>query len=197
MLVSKEFKFEAAHILQRHPGKCSRLHGHSWRLRVEVEGPIQSDSQFVLDYAMLSHIVEPIVERFDHRFLNAFIKYPSAENIAIHVAHELRPQLAGMDRIVIAVSETEKTWAIWDSRRTQDMRILDANTDEEQEWRAPTLSKILTDVEKARDKIKKLEASAAAELIVYTEMLSEALQLQLYIDSLDPNPVVPKKTLVQ
>jgi 6-pyruvoyltetrahydropterin/6-carboxytetrahydropterin synthase len=189
--------FEASHILPRHPGKCSRLHGHSWKLRVEVEGPLVPASQFVMDYATLSSIVEPIVERFDHRHLNCLIQYPSAENISIHIAHELRPQLAGMDRIVVAVSETEKTWAIWDSRRTQDLRILDVQSDDEQEWRAPKMEKVITDVEKAKDRIRRLENLANLSLDTLTGSLSEALQLQMYIDSLDFNPVVPKKPILQ
>jgi len=36
--IYKEFCFEAAHILPKHNGKCSRLHGHSWLARVYVKG---------------------------------------------------------------------------------------------------------------------------------------------------------------
>src|SRR5438034_5141876 len=51
MLLRKTFRFEASHILPKHPGKCSRLHGHSWVLHVSITGPINRDTGFVMDYA--------------------------------------------------------------------------------------------------------------------------------------------------
>src|SRR5260370_5755842 len=41
--IRKSFTFEAAHVLPHHPGKCSTLHGHSYRLDVALEGPVQAD----------------------------------------------------------------------------------------------------------------------------------------------------------
>lgn len=69
MELSKIFRFEASHILPRHPGKCSRLHGHSWVLKVSVEGEINPETGFVMDYHDLSSVVGPIVEALDHRHL--------------------------------------------------------------------------------------------------------------------------------
>jgi 6-pyruvoyltetrahydropterin/6-carboxytetrahydropterin synthase len=37
-LLAKEFRFEAAHQLPYHDGKCARLHGHSWHGVVYVAG---------------------------------------------------------------------------------------------------------------------------------------------------------------
>ncbi len=108
MRISKEFRFEASHVLSRHPGKCSRLHGHSWCLRIELEGQMDQKTNFVMDYADLDFKVGPVVEMFDHRHLNCFIRYPSAENVAIHIADLLRPKFSvdWIDRLVVAVSET-------------------------------------------------------------------------------------------
>lgn len=75
MRLSKEFRFEASHILPKHPGKCSRLHGHSWVLTVSVEGPVNSTSGFVMDYADISAMVKPLIERLDHRHLGAWCVY--------------------------------------------------------------------------------------------------------------------------
>jgi 6-pyruvoyltetrahydropterin/6-carboxytetrahydropterin synthase len=198
MLISKSFAFEASHILPRHPGRCSRLHGHSWRVRVEVEGSIQNDSQFVADYAQLSNIVNPIVDRFDHRHLNCYIVYPSAENIATHIAHELRPMLSSMDRFSVAVSETQKTWAVWDSRRVIDLRRLELPLEDGGEWRAPALERVVTDVAEARKRISILNTDAKKMLLSYQELMTEALQTELYIDTLDLSPELPvKPTMVQ
>lgn len=68
--ISKEFRFEASHILPQHPGKCSRLHGHSWVLRVEVSGPINPLTGFVIDYTDLKDLVQlGIIDIVDHQHL--------------------------------------------------------------------------------------------------------------------------------
>src|SRR4051812_24272799 len=110
MELMKEFRFEASHILPKHPGKCHRLHGHSWILRVYVEGKVNPKTGFVLDYADLSSIVKPLIEELDHRHLGswypdmfnqAFIEedhfvhglpfdfYPSSENLLVWIAQQL------------------------------------------------------------------------------------------------------------
>lgn len=69
MELRKTFRFEASHILPKHPGKCSRLHGHSWVLHVHVEGPIDVNTGFVQDFADISAVVKPIVALLDHQHL--------------------------------------------------------------------------------------------------------------------------------
>lgn len=103
MEISKTFKFEAAHILPKHPGKCSRLHGHSWVLEVAVNGAINKETGFVMDYADLKSYVQPIVDQLDHSFLGAagdhyvefiptclpVVFYPSSENLLTWLATQL------------------------------------------------------------------------------------------------------------
>lgn len=86
MLLRKTFRFEASHILPKHPGKCSRLHGHSWVLHVSVTGPINRETGFVMDYADISSIMKEVVNSLDHRHLNDFIDYPSSEWVVLWVA---------------------------------------------------------------------------------------------------------------
>ena len=88
-VLSKTFRFEAAHQLPGHRGKCARLHGHSYRLQVSVRGPIkdapgESDHGMVTDFGDLSHIVrEVIIERLDHSNLNDVTGlHTTAENVA-------------------------------------------------------------------------------------------------------------------
>jgi len=73
MEISKEFTFEASHVLPRHPGKCSRLHGHSWKLLVVVSGEVDEATGFVMDYATLKEFVEPLIESLDHRHLGQWV----------------------------------------------------------------------------------------------------------------------------
>ncbi len=88
-ILTKEFRFEAAHSLPGHHGKCSRLHGHSYRLEVTLRGPIkeahgQPDHGMVMDFENLSRIVRnSILERLDHYNLNEVTGiHTTAENLA-------------------------------------------------------------------------------------------------------------------
>lgn len=70
MIIGKRFTFEASHVLPKHPGKCSRIHGHSWVLWVEVEGPVDTDTGFVVDYGELKRVVEThLINLVDHQHL--------------------------------------------------------------------------------------------------------------------------------
>src|SRR6266851_8419713 len=75
--VTKIFRFESAHHLPGHRGKCARPHGHSYRLEVTIRGPIkdapgESDHGMVMDFGDLSQIVKnSVIEHLDHQDLNA------------------------------------------------------------------------------------------------------------------------------
>ena len=89
MLLCKDFKFDAAHNLINYHGKCEKLHGHTYKLRVVLE--CQPDSEgMIMDFVELSGLVkEKIISRLDHSYLNDIISQPSAENIALWVWAEL------------------------------------------------------------------------------------------------------------
>ena len=114
MLIRKRFRFEAAHVLPHHPGKCSRLHGHSYRLEVAVAGPLQEGGPargMVLDFDELTSVVEAaVIDRLDHSSLNDLLPNPTAEHIAQWVWEQLAPRLAGLDEI--AIWETATACAI-------------------------------------------------------------------------------------
>ncbi len=93
MLLSKEFTFDAAHNLVKYHGKCEKLHGHTYRLRVVLEG--QPDSEgMILDFCELSDIVKKrVISQLDHSYLNDLIPQPSAENIALWIWHEIEEEV--------------------------------------------------------------------------------------------------------
>ena len=87
-LITKLFRFEAAHHLPEHQGKCARLHGHSYKLEITLRGPVkdkpgQSDHGMVMDFGTLSQLVHhSVIERLDHQDLNAVTGvYTTAENL--------------------------------------------------------------------------------------------------------------------
>lgn len=120
MVISKRFTMECAHVLPKHPGKCRQLHGHSYSVTVEVTGPVDAGTGFVLDYAVLGQFVKPFVDFLDHKFLNYFFEYPSAEFISIgllDIIHRKITKRFGNDhmRVRVCVSETAATEAWADS----------------------------------------------------------------------------------
>lgn len=65
MIVAKTFKWEAAHRLPWHSGKCRHLHGHSYKMTIEFEGE-QDSHGFVIDFNEIKRIVGPYIEKIDH-----------------------------------------------------------------------------------------------------------------------------------
>jgi 6-pyruvoyltetrahydropterin/6-carboxytetrahydropterin synthase len=93
MIIAKIFSFDAAHVLPDHPGKCSRLHGHTYKLEVLLDAPVAANGM-VFDFFELKKIVnEKILDRLDHQFLNDIIAQSTAENIAIWIWNELKDEV--------------------------------------------------------------------------------------------------------
>lgn len=90
LLVSKDFTFDAAHNLPRYVGKCERLHGHTFKLRVTVKAPLDTWSGMAFDFTALKRSVdERVVKVLDHAYVNEIVANPSAEFIAIWVWRRL------------------------------------------------------------------------------------------------------------
>ena len=105
--VTRSFRFEAAHQLPWHPGKCRDLHGHSYRLDVTVEGPVGPQG-IVLDFDELKDVVErEVVARYDHRYLNELMDNPTAELVAHHIWKTL--EAAGLRLTCVRLWETESS----------------------------------------------------------------------------------------
>ena len=89
MFISKDFKFDAAHNLVHYHGKCEKLHGHTYRLRVVLEGMPDSEGM-IIDFIELKQIVkDKVISRLDHAYINDIIPQPSAENIAVWIWREI------------------------------------------------------------------------------------------------------------
>ena len=74
--VTKRFRFEAAHQLPYHVGKCRHVHGHNYEVEVCVRGLVQgeevgSSEGMVVDFIDLSALLKPLFARMDHSFLAA------------------------------------------------------------------------------------------------------------------------------
>src|SRR5688500_18727011 len=103
--LSKTFRFEAAHDLPTFPDghKCRRLHGHSFRFDVVVEGEVVPAKGYLIDYCDIKKAAEPVVRRLDHYYLNEIkgLENPTSENLARWIWAELQPLLPELAAIVV------------------------------------------------------------------------------------------------
>ena len=114
MKVSRVFAFDSSHVLPNYDGPCGRLHGHTYKLRVTIEGHVNAKTQMVMDYTKLKKIVQPWVDLLDHTHLNLYILYPTAENIAAWFGQKLLLEIDHNEYfLTVVVSETPKTQSTW------------------------------------------------------------------------------------
>ncbi len=128
MEIARSFTFDAAHRLDHHDGKCSRMHGHGYRLELVFTGhprrpePTNPQSGFLVDFGIIDRLVkqELIQSKLDHYLLNDSLPelpYHSAEYLVAWImgwcmrSLDTRPEL-GATRILRArLWESELAWA--------------------------------------------------------------------------------------
>lgn len=116
MKIAQAFRFEAAHLLpnvsEQH--RCRRLHGHSYRVELRLEGPVDPVTGFVVDFFEIEAAFGPLLKRLDHHYLNEIegLENPTAENIAIWIFDRVQPKLPQLASVI--VFETQDCWAEFD-----------------------------------------------------------------------------------
>ena len=105
MYIYKEFSFEAAHLLPNVPEghKCGRLHGHTFYVKVEVEGKPDEHTGWVMDFADIKAKFQPIYDQLDHYYLNDIegLENPTSEVLAQWIWKELKPELPTLSSIEV------------------------------------------------------------------------------------------------
>ncbi len=119
--VTKNFKFDSAHFLPEHKGKCAEIHGHTYRLEVTVarlDGRLIADGSsagMVIDFGDLKDIVQrEIIARVDHKLLNDVLPFrTTAENMASYFYEVLTKHLAplGVEVLKLKLWETQTAYA--------------------------------------------------------------------------------------
>jgi 6-pyruvoyl-tetrahydropterin synthase len=136
--LTKEFSFEASHALQGYDGKCSNIHGHSYRLFVTVVGkpindPLNPKNGMVMDFSDLKKVVnQQIISPLDHSIILPYNSkllpaiqqcntqlvitdyQPTCENLLSDFAHRLQANLpSGVSLVALRLHETASSFAQW------------------------------------------------------------------------------------
>lgn len=119
MKLTKEFKFEAAHSLPNVPSEhpCSSIHGHSFKVVIEIEGDVEPKKGWVIDYHEIKRVVLPLIEKLDHTYLNEIegLENPTSENLAIWIWDRVKPDLTLLNKVI--VKEAPTTSCIYSGNR--------------------------------------------------------------------------------
>ncbi|MBA2771286.1 MAG: 6-carboxytetrahydropterin synthase [Sphingomonas sp.] len=102
----KQFRFDAAHTLQRdvEPASSRRIHGHSYRAEVAVRGRPAPDSGMLVDLGLLEQALANARQRLDHHFLDEVdgLGPATLENLAAWIWQQLEPHCPGLWRVTVA-----------------------------------------------------------------------------------------------
>ncbi len=89
--------FASAHTLRDYPGDCSRMHGHNWKVEVEVKATALDQHEMGMDFKTIKNATRALAKTLDHRYLNDIppfdVKNPTAENIAQYFYQQLSATL--------------------------------------------------------------------------------------------------------
>ena len=90
-------EFASAHTLREYPGACSRMHGHNWKVELEVEATSLDEVGMGIDFKKMKAAANEVGDRLDHRYLNDLEPFteinPTAENIAAYMYREISGML--------------------------------------------------------------------------------------------------------
>ena len=110
--LTKDFTFEAAQTLPKAPEghKCRRMHGHSFKVEISVEGNVDLTTGWFYDHAEISSAMKPLLHDLDHAYLNEIegLDNPTIENMAAWFWRNLQPLCPGLCEIVIHETPTAR-----------------------------------------------------------------------------------------
>ena len=105
MEIFKEFRFEAAHRLPHVPEghKCGRLHGHSYRVQLHLQGEPDPHTGWFVDFGDIKSAFKPTYDLLDHNYLNDIpgLENPTSEVLAQWIWHRVKPVMPNLVRVVL------------------------------------------------------------------------------------------------
>jgi 6-pyruvoyltetrahydropterin/6-carboxytetrahydropterin synthase len=106
--------FAAAHTLRDYPGACSRMHGHNWKVEVEVQATRLDSVGMGIDFKDIKQATRKVTDELDHYYLNEIPPFdrtnPTAENIASFI-YQAVSELINSERVKV------KAVTLWETER--------------------------------------------------------------------------------
>ncbi|MBC6444680.1 MAG: 6-pyruvoyl tetrahydropterin synthase family protein [Alphaproteobacteria bacterium GM202ARS2] len=116
MSIYHRFSFVAARSLPHMPPsyRCSRLHGHTFKIEVRLKGVVNAKDGWLYDHYAIADAVQPLIDQLDHRYLNdidGMDNKPSNETIAVWFWQRIKPKLPLLSQITVI--DTDATGCIY------------------------------------------------------------------------------------
>ena len=108
--------FSAAHALRGYKGKCEKLHGHNWKVRVALVSNKLDRTGMAMDFTDIKSLLDDVLSGLDHGYLNETPPFdklnPTAENIAAYILNRLSKKLPkGVKTTEVEVWESDTSSA--------------------------------------------------------------------------------------
>jgi len=105
-----EDSFDAAHALRGYDGPCENLHGHTWKVKVFLQGDKLNEIGLLEDFKNIKKHLKTILDEFDHTNLNDLALFqkinPSSENLAKIIYDKMGVSLKGISKVTVFESPT-------------------------------------------------------------------------------------------
>ena len=105
MRLEKSFRFEAAHWLPHVPEghKCGRMHGHSFQVTIAVEGDVDMQIGWMMDFGVIKEAFAPLEAQLDHYCLNEIegLENPTSEVLAKWIWDRMKNNLPQLCEVVV------------------------------------------------------------------------------------------------
>lgn len=115
--IKVQAQFNAAHHLRGYKGRCERLHGHNWKVEVQIQSALLNKVGLVYDFKEAKKKLAKVLSCLDHSYLNKLAYFrknnPTSEKIAEFIYARLKKLLGGQCLRLkeVAVWETESSSA--------------------------------------------------------------------------------------
>lgn len=115
--LSKQFRFDAAHTLDRivQTESSRRIHGHSYRGEVTLRGRPDPESGMIVDVGILERELEGVRDALDHRFLDDINDLGPAtmENLCRWIWERLKPSFPALTKVSVYRDSNSDACSYW------------------------------------------------------------------------------------